>query len=339
MAAIVCIAAVSAADAMTIADYGPFTCNFYDNGDSNGTYTGAANWTPEQRADVAASIAAWDSMILNTAGRQISVDLFWADYSGSILGGSQSPSNGDGTNAWNYGEHVWRDGVNYSAPWGGWDTLIRLDTDAAGYAWNFGSDAPGGSQIDFRSVVTHEIGHSLGFSDSHDPSPIYDDWGNTYGTEGSPYAWAGYNGLTAWDQNLVDSAGNRPENGSKGDPGNFNQVDDPIYWDGSEAVAYYGDNVPIYAPNPYEDGSSLSHLDQDTFPNALMSPYISLGAMGRSPTDLEWAMMRDMGWSVAPEPGSLVMLTGLAGMSLVWWRRRRKQGVGRAFSCYSTRRT
>jgi hypothetical protein len=57
-----------------------------------------------------------------------------------------------------------------------------------------------------------------------------------------------------------------------------------------------------------------------------MSPFVSNGDMVRSPTSLEWAMMRDMGWqlSAVPEPGSLVMLTGLAGMSLLWYRRRRK---------------
>jgi hypothetical protein len=124
----------------------------------------------------------------------------------------------------------------------------------------------------------------------------------------------------------VDSSGNRPETGTKGTPGNFDQRDNPVYWDGTYAVAEYGGNVPIYAPNPYEPGSSLAHLDQSTFPLALMSPFISNGDMVRSPTDLEWAMMRDMGWqlSAVPEPGSLVMLTGLAGMSLFWYRRRRK---------------
>ena len=40
--------------------------------------------------------------------------------------------------------------------------------DAAGMGWNFGSAAPAANEIDFRSVITHEIGHSLGFrSDSN----------------------------------------------------------------------------------------------------------------------------------------------------------------------------
>lgn len=328
VAVLVALAAMCAATAeatIVTQDYGPFTVSFYGNGDSNGDETGAADWTSQQMADVGASIAAWDNNIANVPGRQIDLHMFWKSYSGSILGGSYSPTAGNGTNAYTYAEHVWRDGVNYDAAWDGWDSQITYDIDAAGGEWNFGSGTPTGSQTDFRSVVTHEIGHTLGFYETFDNT--YDDWGYTYGTASSPYTGNGFGGLTAWDQNLVDSSGNRAQVNSSGTPGNFNQVDNPVYWDGAYAVAEYGANVPIYAPTTYSGGSSLSHLDQSTFPLALMSPFISDGDMVRSPTDLEWEMMRDMGWELGevPEPGSLVMLAGLAGMSLLWYRRRRKQ--------------
>ncbi len=305
---------VGAAQATTVRTAGPFDVTFYHNTETDGYSTGGQNWTTEQMDDVAASIDEWDRFISNTPGRQIELHIFWYGFSGSILGGSSSPSNGDGTTSWNYGEHVWRDGINYSGLFTGYDTSIRLDIDAAGFGWNFGDDTTGAGDIDFRSVVTHELGHSLGFSDTLDYASPYwfDDWGFTLDPTGD----VGFTGLSQWDQNLVDSGDNRPENGTTGDPGNFNQTDDPVYWDGANAYAFNGGLVPIYAPNPYAGGSSLSHLDQGTFPDALMSPFVSTGPATREPTPLEWAMMMDMGWEIAiPEPISLIFFgTGLIGV-------------------------
>ena len=314
-AIVLSVGATAQAEEMT-QTYGPFDVTFYNNGDSDGYNTGGQDWTAQQMADVGASVGTWSSMITNTPGRQVQMHAFWETFAGTILGGSYSPTNGDGTTSWNYGEHVWRDGVKYTGPFAGFDTVIRYDIDAAGYSWNFGSGAPGAGDIDFRSVVTQEIGHSLGWTDSYNPDPTYDDWGNTYGTSASPYAWAGYNGLSEWDKNLVDSLGNRPVNGGTGTPGNFNEVDNPVFWDGPDAVSYYGSNVPIFAPDPFQGGSSLAHLDYGTFPSLLMSPYIGLGDMGRTVSDLEWAMMTDMDWEIvhAPVPGAVLL--GMLGLSV-----------------------
>ena len=317
------IMSTGVANASITNSYGPFDVTFYQIADG-----GPMDFTAEMMADVGAGIAAWDARILNTAGRQIKLDMRWHDWSGgdddNILGGSSSPSNGASGTSWNYGEHVWREEVNYTGPWGGYDTNIEFDTNAAGWGWNFGSDVTGPTDIDFRSVVTHELGHSLGFSDTHYPEP-YDDWGNIWGSAASAGTYAGFGGLSMWDQNLVDSAGNRPLNGGEGTPGDFNQLDNPVYFDGANAVAYNGGDVAIYAPTTYSGGSSLSHLDETTFPNALMGPFVSLGPAPRAPTDLEWEMMIDMGWNIAaiPEPGTLAIWAGLIGLALVAARRRR----------------
>jgi autotransporter-associated beta strand protein len=193
-------------------------------------------------------------------------------------------------------ERVWRDGVNYTGPWTKFDSRIRFDISGAGYGWNFGSGAPSSSQIDFRSTVTHELGHSLGFMPSYDGGD--DKWGGCWGTSTSPFAFAGYNGLSRWDKKLIDDAGNRAAVGSTGTPGNFDEEADPVWFTGANAVAYYGGNVPVFAPYYYDYGSSLSHLDDISLPNALMSPYASAGVMNRSPTRVEAEIMKDLGWSV-----------------------------------------
>jgi autotransporter-associated beta strand protein len=275
---------------------GPFDVTFYNSGDGDGTATSVQDWTTQQMDDAAAAILAWTGRLVQTPGRQVRLHMFWHDYSGGTLGSNLSVTNGAAGTSWTYVEHVWRDGVDYDGPWDGWDTQIQLDTNGAGYGWNFGTGSPG-SHVDFRSVLTHEVGHALGFWPSY--WRTFDKWGQCWGTESDPFGSAGDDlGTARWDKNLRDSRGNQPASGSKGTPDNFRQADDPVYWVGPHATAYNGGEVAIYAPRPYSSGSSLSHLDESTFPNALMSPFFNVGQAVRAPTPLEWEMMKDMGWIV-----------------------------------------
>ena len=47
---------------------------------------------------------------------------------------------------------------------------------------------------------------------------------------------------------------------------NLTGGDAGLYFGGANAVAANSGNpVPLYTPNPWESGSSMSHLDDDTF--------------------------------------------------------------------------
>jgi autotransporter-associated beta strand protein len=271
---------------------GPFDVSFYNSGDSDGITTGSQSWSATQMDDIAASIGVWADRLTNTAGRQIKLHLFWNSLDNSI-GQSWSPSFGDGNTSWTYAEHVWRDGVNYSAPWSGFDAAIEFDK---GTLWNFGAGAPNGSQIDFRSVAIHEIGHALGINGSY--SDWDNTWGNCWGTSADPFEYAGYQGVSRWDQNLRDTAGNSPNNGGDGNPNPFNITNNPAMFVGSHAANYYGGNVPVYAPDPYEPGSSLYHVDYPSLSNAVMSPFRDYGEDVRNPLNVEWEIMKDLGWVV-----------------------------------------
>jgi len=274
------IAAWQIVSAQTVHTLGPFNVSFYNAGQSDNGGSSTQDWTTQQIEDVLAAIGAWTSNIYNIPGRQMELHFFWNALSGNTLALAYNRTKSASNTTYTYVEYVWRAGVNPGiVPTGNYDARFEFSTNAT---WYFGSGTPGGWQYDFRSVVAHELGHTLGFYTSY--NSITDRFAS--------------GGLTAWDRNLIDSAGNRPARNSTGTPGNFNQTDDPVYFTGANAVALYGGNVPVYAPATYTAGSSLTHLDETLLPNALMSPLIAGGQVVRAPTPLEWAIMKDLGWNV-----------------------------------------
>src|SRR5262249_36781649 len=62
--------------------------------------------------------------------------------------------------------------------------------------------------------------------------------------------------------------------------------------------------VLVYAPNPYESGSSVSHWDTIANPSLLMEPAINsdLTHNVASPFDLTLSMLKDIGWNPPPPP-------------------------------------
>ena len=56
--------------------------------------------------------------------------------------------------------------------------------------------------------------------------------------------------------------------------------------------------VRLYAPNPVEFGSTVSHWDTSLSPNQLMEPSynLDLGHAVKPPSDLTFSLPRDIGW-------------------------------------------
>lgn len=63
----------------------------------------------------------------------------------------------------------------------------------------------------------------------------------------------------------------------------------------------------MYAPNPFQGGSSVSHFDVSMFRNQLMEPAINadLTQAVLPPVDLTYRLFQDIGWEVAPPPPRL----------------------------------
>lgn len=159
--------------------------------------------------------------------------------------------------------------------------------------WNFGDswaygDEVAGDQFDFVSTAMHELMHTFGFL-----SYVGPPGSNTN------LAWPVFAGF------ITTSTGTRVIN-SRGvwntayDP-NLTGVGGGLYFDGTNAVAAYGGPVPIYTPNPWQDGSSASHLDDATFIGSnqqLMNAISDLGLGIRVLSPIEQGIMQDLGYTV-----------------------------------------
>jgi hypothetical protein len=163
--------------------------------------------------------------------------------------------------------------------------------------WYYGLDAqPTGGTTDFATVVIHELGHGLGFQTfvsrttgkkfSGDDNPGLDD----------AYMVHLYDGTTGktWDQMSDDERLASGTNTSN------------LLWNGSNVVAVAssvliqgvgaGGRPLMYAPNPSQAGSSVSHWDTSLTPNEMMEPFATQ-AMHR--LDITDELMLDLGWGLA----------------------------------------
>ena len=156
--------------------------------------------------------------------------------------------------------------------------------------WYLGTDGkPGPSQLDFVTVVLHEIGHGLGFVSGRSvgnnntasvlPPLIFDVFvENTTG------------------QKTIDPA-LFPDNSAA----LYNQyVGDNLFFNGPILQQKTGQKARLYAPSTFQSGSSTSHLDERTYPdgnpNELMTPEASNGVAVFNPGPITLAMFEDMEW-------------------------------------------
>ena len=169
-----------------------------------------------------------------------------------------------------------------------------------GNAWAFGNSVSN-SQYDFQSTAMHELLHTFGFLSNVDSAGSNggDNWTQfdsfvvtSNGTQaiGNDFKWK-----TAFNPNLTGNNGG-------------------LYFGGPNAVAAYGGLVPLYTPNPWQSGSSMSHLDDSTFTgnNAQLMNAVSDTGLGvRTLSDVELGILEDLGYTVAPHSVSAFLFFGL----------------------------
>ena len=141
------------------------------------------------------------------------------------------------------------------------------------------------NQYDLESILLHEMGHGLGFlsNDSYDSN-------FQLGSIDQPTPYDAY-AQTPDGSRLSDLSSPSTELGTA--------LTSKLVWSGANAVAANAGVKPLlYTPNPYQPGSSVSHLDQDTFgksgANAVMCPSLNAAEIFHDPGPLLIAMFADM---------------------------------------------
>lgn len=177
------------------------------------------------------------------------------------------------------------------------DISAVFNSDANFY---FGTDGnPGINQIDFVTVVLHELAHGLGFVGL---ANLVNN-----GTQGAIRYAGTY--ITMYDSFV--------ENGSATsilsfpDPSNDLLVQftsDNLFCNSPEATNQNAGTKPkIFAPASFQQASSYNHWNETTFapgnPNSLMTAGIAPGEAIHNPGLITLGLMQDMGWSIC---GSLL---------------------------------
>lgn len=195
--------------------------------------------------------------------------------------------------------------------------FLSINTDKEFY---LGADAAGipGDKHDFRTAVLHEITHALGWASFMKPDDktsaltdfLKDSFPGMYAPLGEVYSH--------YDTLLVDTMGMTvilPDGTANPDalPIGGALVASPA------AVAANGGELVPTAVVPFLDGD-LTHLSSSVM--SVMNPTLATGAIEREWSDVDRAVLADLGYTIVPEPSSHVLLIVLSGILSVGKLRR-----------------
>ena len=156
------------------------------------------------------------------------------------------------------------------------------------------TQSPSGGQNDLFSVLLHEITHGLGIASLSDPS------GNS---RVSPFGNPGR--YTVWDQMMrsgTDIIFNQSTTTLEAGITSADFISENLFFSGTTAAAAHGTPAPVFAPNPFASGSSLSHFETFTV-DSVMEPVIFTGVAERTYSEVDLGALFDLGYtnvSVAP---------------------------------------
>ena len=173
------------------------------------------------------------------------------------------------------------------------EIIIQINSEAN---WDLdGLGKPTRYEYDLKSVMFHEMAHGLGFLSTS--SFVFDRTkGQNVGILLQPTPFDAY--LQTEDGNrLVDLPSPSFELGQA--------LTSRLVWSGPEGIkANKGVKPLMYTPSSYEGGSSVSHVDENTFTNsgtdAVMTPNLEAGEVFNEPGPILLAMMKDLRNKPAP---------------------------------------
>lgn len=200
---------------------------------------------------------------------------------------------------------------------------------------------PSSNQFDFTTIVLHEIGHGLGFLSS-DFTFAANSVPRLFGANHPAGACVGFSGSGGMPTPYIfdlflrsTSFGGTPYQALSGltpFPGTFGANNTPLAdlgcyqgldqyflrndldYTGPNLQGCLGGPAKIFAPNPYQSGSSISHFDEATYPgvhpNALLTPFVAPGQAVHDP-GCALSVLDDIGYSVKDlRPGDIRAIAG-----------------------------
>ena len=249
------------------------------------TYIGFGTDAQDAQAAFQEAVDIWESLISSPV--TIRIEARWRSLAAGVLGSAGTTSifrNFPGAqklNVWYpivLAEKLAGRNLNENEP----DIVANFNRDLN--SWHFNTSSPPASgKFDFVTVVMHEIGHGLGitggFTVSNSQGSI-----DAFGT-GLPmiYDVSVENNLS---QNIIETfASPSPDMATQLSGGN-------LFFDSNFTLA------KIYAPSSFSPGSSIYHLNDETFDgtsNALMTHAIAPGESIRDP-GIALNLLNDLGW-------------------------------------------
>jgi hypothetical protein len=186
------------------------------------------------------------------------------------------------------------------------DIVCRVDF---GFPWHTGAAAEvPENRVDLFTALLHEFAHGLGMLS------VCGEDGASLLTEGNPGVY------TRWDQLMRTARGKSifdPSTLFVGPTVNLVGEKGGIVLLSPTAESVLGSGVPLYTPPIFSNGSSLSHLALEIAGSSLMKPVLDPGAAIREFSQLEIALLRDIGYSNAATLGVPVAGFASANFSIV----------------------
>jgi hypothetical protein len=191
------------------------------------------------------------------------------------------------------------------------DIFARFNSERTD--WHFGEGPAPAGMIDFTSVVLHEIGHGLNYIDTFNYTPSNERGGYGFDFNDDGQITGNERSAGPFGRRLAkkQSDGKFPLLTNESQFFNPSQklgdalISDSLFFgaEGASRGAEIGDGPTppkMYAPSNFQDGSSIAHLDEETYPpespNALMTPRIGTAETNRQPGAILCGQIRDMGW-------------------------------------------